>query len=193
MPLQPPLVPNWRAGIYEHANPVGGQPSVVGFNTGIRDALSFLTARIVFRAHQTAAQSIASGTWTAINWAAGGIDEDLYGGWSSGNPNRWTAPNPGTYLAFGTVWFSGVTAANTVGLAAIPFDQFITAAGSIQSANEMPAPTDNTPWGIPCSWSSYLAAGDYFTLAGYQSSGAAINTSTGAGQQCQLDIYWLSG
>ena len=68
MPLQPPVVPDFRAGVYEHG---------VDLNTSLRDALGFLTARCVFKARQTTTQSIPSGAWTAITFVLAGIDEDL--------------------------------------------------------------------------------------------------------------------
>jgi hypothetical protein len=181
MPLQPPIVPDWRAGTYPHGTDL---------NTGIRDAFSFMTARCVFRARQTTGQSIPSATWTALNWQT--IDEDPYAGWSVANPSRYTAQIPGSYLAYGMATIGGTAVAGTTGAAAIGFDQALAGVGLLAVGSEVPAPTDGLVWGVTATWSSYMAVGDYLTLTEYQSSGGALTTGTAATLQSSLDIYWLS-
>lgn len=181
MPLQPPVVPDFRAGVYEHG---------VDLNTSLRDALGFLTARCVFKARQTTTQSIASGTWTAITFQA--IDEDPYGGWSNTHPERYVAQISGTYLASGLVAHGGTTVANTTGLAGIGFDQALASGGLITPSTEQTASLDGNAWGIPAAWTTYLGVGDYITIAGYQSSGGALSTNVGTGLQSALDVYWIS-
>ncbi|WP_171110641.1 MULTISPECIES: hypothetical protein [unclassified Streptomyces] len=69
---------------------------------------SALVGRTVFMATRDTSQSIPSGSDSVANalvWE--GIGLDLLGGWSAGQPSRWTAPMSGWYVLEGAVSFNG--------------------------------------------------------------------------------------
>ncbi|WP_432159263.1 hypothetical protein [Streptomyces sp. bgisy153] len=139
-----------------------------------------LIGATVFRARQaTTAQSITSGADTASNaiqWQD--IDHDLLGGWSAGQPTRWTAPQGGWWELSGAVSF-----ASSAGGQIRECVWYVS--GAIISAGRG-RPMPNTALSasaltveartIPVD----LAAGDYVELIAAQNSGASLTTFTGS-------------
>lgn len=178
MPLQPPVPYAWHAG-----SPV---PSFVDFNSGIRDAWNYLATNIIFRGRGTASQSVASGTWTAINLQT--ADEDNYSGWSSGTPSIYTVQVAGVYTVNVGAYLSGTsstTASGASGIGVTPLGSTLT----IYYTGEAYVASDSNPWCIPGSMTAYFGTGDKISLYTWQNAGA-LTTATATGTQSWMDIYW---
>ena len=180
MPLQPPTPYDFRAG-----TPI---PTATDYNAGIRDAFSFLTAKVAFRGRGTSTQSVAASTWTAINFQT--ADEDNYGGWSSGSPSLYTAQVAGVYAVDGGVFMAGQAGTNTSAATGVGVDP-VSSSVLVSYVNEGLVPSDSNPWCVPAGLVTYLGVGDSVSIYLWQNSGT-LNTSTATGSQSWMDVYWLS-
>jgi hypothetical protein len=124
----------------------------------------------LFIVTQTNAQSLTSGTDTAITWTAPTVD--TYNGWSAGNPSRWTPPMAGYYLV--TVQVSW--AVNSTGNRLAEIHKNGSATASYQEA--MPATaTGNQTTAAVSGIVQLNGSTDYIEAWGYQNSGGALNTN----------------
>lgn len=124
------------------------------------------------RAYASTAQSLTSGTATALNFDSETFDTAGFHDTVT-NPSRFTIPAgaAGTYVVVGGVGF----AANATGTRAarIHVNGVVGAITSVEADRTAGLPTRLTVSDV-----LVLAAGDYVELAGYQLSGGALNTET---------------
>lgn len=144
--------------------------------------------RPIFKATRDAAQSISSNATAqaanAISWD--NVMVDLMGGWSAGNPTRWTAPKACYVTLLGGVGFAS-SAAGTVRGAS----WFLNGAAFLASGA---TPIANVPAAVVATADAralpvLLAAGDYIELIPVQNSGAALNTATPNGRPYAAILY----
>lgn len=134
--------------------------------------------QVVFSATRDTAQSIAD--TAAGNAAAAGalswetIEQDDLGGWASGSPTRYTVQTAGWYELSGGIGFaSNATGSRTCAWAVN---------GTIVDgchAQRLSANAATTHHQNAVTRTVDLAVGDYVELWAGQSSGAALNTTTG--------------
>ena len=149
--------------------------------------VQFLTYPPVFFGYQNAAQSLSNTTWTALS-----IDnevDDTYNGHSNvTNPSRYTCQVAGWYAVGGC--YAPVGAAG--GFRAVRIQKN----GSPVLGSGcyiLPAsPTSNPEIGVVTpTVSVQLAVNDYVEVAGWQSSGGALNTVLDVDLRCSLTVRFL--
>jgi len=180
MPLAPPAPPPWFANQY---------PQPADMNAHVRDDLTFLTKRTVFRAWQSTAapQSIPNNAVTVLTLDT--VIEDSYSGWTAGaGTNKYTAQEDGMYL-IAVGYYSN--AGNGAGHVA---NAFVIENGATTTAGQQEDISTTTNWGTVCVLPVYLRAGtDYVQPAAAQTSGAALNTvSVNVAQASYMEIVWIS-
>jgi hypothetical protein len=138
-----------------------------------------LIGRLVFLANRGANQSISSGgdtTANALKWDE--VTLDIFGGWTAGQPTRWTCPRAGWWTFQGAVSFNSSTAGNVReccwyvngGLISMGRSHPINMSGIVSGALTVDARS------IP----RLMAVGDYVELIAGQNSGQALDTATGS-------------
>ena len=179
MPLAQPQPDNWTAGQF---------PQAADFNKNIRDAFNFLSAKTVFSARQTVAQSIPNAAITVLTLDT--LIEDTYSGWTSGASNKYTAQQDGLYMITCCYYTTGGNGAGAVAAAFLQLN-----GGSTYYEGEQHAIATIAGWGTSVSWLVPLRGGaDYIQPCAYQSSGAALNTAvTALGSESSMEIEWASG
>lgn len=154
-------------------------------NTNVRDAINFLLSKPYVSVYQTAAQSIPTATFTAINFDTEETDND--GMHSTGtNPSRLTAVTPGWYLVSGQVAYAANATGSRnarlgVNLAVVP------ASGT----TTLPA-NGNLGVATVATRAVFLNAGDFVQIQGMQSSGGALNTGVGGEYVSSMSAMWQS-
>lgn len=152
------------------------------FNTVIAQGLSFLAAPPVAQLYQATAQTLANNTATPISFD--GETSDTYGGHSLTTSNsEYICQYPGYYLLLGGV----AVATNTSGYRRAHF----TVNGSVvQGAQGAPAPNYETV--TTTSAITYLTAGQYVQLIGWQYSGSSLATLVSGGiDQSWMHVLWV--
>jgi hypothetical protein len=150
---------------------------------GVRDGLIFAQNPPNFVGTQSVAQSLPNATWTAISLDTS--QTDPYSGHSNvTNSSRYTCQSsaPGWYTVCGVVAHSP----NVAGFRTAR----IQVNGSAIVGAETYGPTNGGAEAIIITpvRDILLAAGDYVEVAGYQSSGGALNTAVGGEVRSAL---WL--
>jgi hypothetical protein len=152
------------------------------WNANVNSNGTFLTNPPLYAGYQSAAQSVADSTLTAI--AMGSAVVDSYGGHSNTtNNSRYTAMVPGYYLVIGQVGFAANAGGNRLielhknGGSTLTLGQGVSPAPGTanNSANQVGALV-------------LLNAGDYVEAYTYQTSGAALNTIPA---QTGMTVLWL--
>lgn len=151
-----------------------------------RDPLRFLMRRPAAVLRSTVAQSLTSGSWTAISWQVEDLDDDpdAVGGHSTDtNTTRYTARYPGWYRAAGIVGFAanatGRRGARWLRNGSIVVERYqaagVNAVVAVQAPNTL----------------IYLGEGDYLELQAYQDSGGALATVVSATwTQPTMSVSW---
>lgn len=154
------------------------------FNAGVRDLGTFLLNPPIAQLVQNTIQSIPNSAVTPLTFD--GTINDSYGGHSNvTNNSRYTGQVTGWYLVAGVAAFAtngtGVRVARLRknGSDIIYFDVWA-----------MAVSTASTPTAAATAGIVQLNAGDYVELAGYQTSGGALNTIV-AGPQSGMAVFWL--
>jgi hypothetical protein len=179
MPLQPPGIPSF---------PARYPAQLADFNTWLRDPFSFLVAPPVLRVRLASPQAIPSGTWTVLQFA--NVDDDTYSGWvtTGSSPNyRYTPQAPGWYLVTVRVAANAAAAASTHAL--MPG---IIQTGFRYEANEAWQVTADTAGLVSTQQLVYCVPGVDYIQGAINILSAALNTPSTAGQQCLMDINWVS-
>lgn len=169
-----PTIPNFVDGILPTSQLVQ-----------LADVLDFLMQPPIAELRSSAAQSLATATWTGIDLAA--EDQDSVDGHdNSTNPSRYTAVYPGRYLLGGGVGY----ASNVTGRRGARFAVNGTAVTNSEAM--IPAITGGVGTSVAArSKTVYLGVGDYAELQGFQDSGGALNTGTGNGGS-HFTVLWVS-
>lgn len=154
----------------------------------IRDAVRFLQQPPIARLRQTVAQTLTTGTITAITFGVEDVDTDIdgIGGHdTSSNTSRFTARYAGWYgVAARVAYAAGATGDRMVSIAVDGIEyaaaRFLIAA----SVSRM----------LPRTFATvYLGVGDFVETYGYHTQGSNLNTEVAASvEQSAMDIWWLS-
>jgi hypothetical protein len=152
------------------------------WNAGSKALGDFLLNVPAFRSIQSTAQSLASGSWTAMALNSTGIDSE--GGHSDTvNNSRYTCQVAGWY------WVEGYFATN--GGAQTRFECLITknaagVAGSAQFISKF-----NDLESLSGGAAVQLAVGDYVEVWGRQNSGTTLNTFPGTDLCPSMNVFWI--
>lgn len=181
-----PEVPVFLPGV-----PVGQVPAE--FNAKIRDPLHGLLAPAVFRARNTAGQTITENTIQAVTWDV--IDEDPYEGWNAGAPTRFVVPDgwAGWWSATANVSIFGTGASSLVLIPSIAVNSGLPNIGVIYEGQEVfvPTSTSGAPKTVNGAWSVYAKPGDVIEVTLYFSDESAITAvDTTAGFECRVELIW---
>jgi hypothetical protein len=168
-----PALPTRAAGI---------KTTAAIYAADITTPINNLTNRPIFKGYQSAAQSIANNSITAITMDTEAVDSEN-GHSTSSNTSRYVAPVAGWYLVIGQVAF----AANGTGNRLVEIR--INGAGAATNLAQTVILTPGAANGSALSAVSLiqLAAGDYVEVYGYQTSGGALNT---APSQSGMEVLW---
>lgn len=161
MTLPAPTPRSWDPG------DIGSAPYL---NENVRDAFNFLTSPPIFVGQQLTAQSIPNNTLPMAPLAFDLPVVDTYNAHSvANNPSRFVCPFFGIWLVYGFVCFNS----NATGRR---LSQLWQNGVSQVQTEVMPAatPGNTDVWNW---WAGPGSAGDYFELAAFQSSGAALLTN----------------
>lgn len=154
------------------------------WQSDVTDTVTFLLNPPQFQGYQNAVQSIPNATWTALSLDAERFD-DYNGHSTSVNPSRWTVPTgaAGRYTAAGVY----ASALNATGFRAARIQ--VNGSPVLGGGAYAPNASGSIEMGVvtPIVELS-LAVGDYVEVAGYQSSGGALNTILDVDLRCAL---WL--
>lgn len=151
----------------------GEKATAAMLNTHLRDNLAFLYAAKAARVYNSAAQSLANNTLTAITWDTESLDTDAIHSTAS-NTSRLVVPAglAGIWAISGQLEF----AANATGVREID----VRKNGSTVIAFAKRDADASVATVVPVTLIVQLAAADYVELLGWQNSGAALNTDAGA-------------
>jgi len=140
------------------------------YGSDVTDGITFLTNPPEFAGYQGAVQSVPNTTWTALLLDQEQYDE--YGGHStSSNTSRYTAQVAGRYIACGVF----APAINATGFRAVRLQ--VNGSPVLGGAAYLPNASGSVEMGVVTPTKAItLAVGDYIEVAGYQSSGGALNT-----------------
>lgn len=177
-------------------------PSVASQSTGasatstwansVKDGVDFLTGesatnkRPLVALRQTTAQTIATGSWTAVTFDSEDHDSDGMHSTAT-NTSRVTAVLAGWYQVNATVSFtSNATGARGVGLRKDSSGSGIPTEARVF----VPAPSGSA--GVSISGLVYLAAGSYVEAVAWQDSGGNLDTLVSSSQvRSQLQAVWV--
>jgi hypothetical protein len=156
----PVAAQNWVPGNYDTAAALNALGSAVNFSLGPPE----------FAGYQNIVQSIPSSTWTALL-----LDterEDTAGGHSTvTNTSRYVVQYDGTYICNGVF----APAINATGFRAARLQK--NGSPILGGAAYLPNASGSVEMGIVTPTTSIqCVTGDYIEVAGYQSSGGALNT-----------------
>lgn len=147
---------------------------------------SVSTRRPTVQMRQTVAQSITSGTFTAVTFDAEDLDYD------NGHS---TAANTDRYTANTTAWYSvsgGVSyAANATGMRGLRYT--VNGTGVNGSEVNVQAGPASVTTSVPGrTMLVFLNSGDILRVEAFQNSGGALNTSVAGSQQSTLTVREVS-
>lgn len=180
--LQPPAIPVFHAG----QNPVAQL-------NAMSQAVSFLEAKVAFRARRAGGGALTEGAFNIVTWDV--VDEDPYGGWAAGAPTVYTVQAPGWYGVTGTACITGTGAGGTVLIPAFAINggSQTGQGGSGWEGPEIFIPVTAPVQAASGYWEGYCNAGDQISLAAYLSTEptTTLTWQTAAGQQPRIEIVWM--
>jgi len=141
------------------------------YNAEVRDFGNFfLTGKPMVSAQASSNQTVSNTTITAVNnWTAETLDNDSMHSTST-NVSRFTCVTPGRYRITASVGW----AVNGSGIRAISIRNTL-AAGGFRSGGAWALPAQAITTGdMTTCWSDVMAAGDFFEVRVYQSSGGNL-------------------
>jgi len=162
-----------------------GEVETGAYFNAFRDAVNFVINKPMAFLYQSAGQSVANNTNTAITLDA--TREDTYGGHSNTtNNSRYTAQVAGTYGIIGHVSWP----VNATGVRALELYKN----GTVYTSGNQGGPAPVTNWTAQETRITMpLAAGDYVEMFAQQASGGALTLNSGtAPYQTYMSVEWLS-
>ena len=132
--------------------------------------------------YQNASQSVGSGAYTALTYNV--AQGDIWGGWSSGNPSRYTVQVAGTYeISWFTAWSSNSTGSR---------QHYAQQNGSQINGTKQELPAMTTTMGVASPVFQVPAnVGDYFQVQIYQDTGNPLATYATAPFFSSMTVKWL--
>lgn len=175
-------VPSYRTWV------VGEIVTAAFMNTNIRDSGLFLIGVPLFRGRNTAGQSIANATYTAVNLDTEDVDSDN-GHSTVTNPSRYIGLTTGWYLLSGGCGW----AVNAAGQRGCEFAKNGTSlpGTDVMQPNATASFASSTT--VRSSHVQLNGTTDYVELRGFQSSGGALSTATNSTDQPSVDVQWVRG
>lgn len=150
-----------------------------------------LIGRVVFKATRTTTQAITTGTVgvaaNALSWDQ--IDLDLLGGWSAGNPTRYTPPVAGWYTFDGGTAFNATATSGTMRGCSWLKNGALLVGGNNRSQCDGAFP--NTVIGADARQfaEEFNGTSDYIELAPFQDIGVNLGTATGSLSSNIIVVY----
>jgi hypothetical protein len=162
---------------------VGDLADATMLNTEIRDVANFLLNPPIFVGRQSVAQSMPTSAYAAITLDVEEVDS--YGGHAT-NQSRYTAQVAGWYHVLGIVqWAVNATGRRACGL-------FVNGTNRVRQTECVTVTTAVGTTTNIAETELYLNVSDYVEIQGWQSSGAALNTSSGFAQSdSMLCVLWI--
>lgn len=179
-----PGVPRtWTADDILTADSTG--PGEVPFNTHVRDVLRWLRMPPAARLDsQGTTQTLASGSWTSINFTAEQLDN--YGGHSTTtNPSRYVCQRPGLYYVYGLAAVGESAGATGYRACRLAVNGTTFYAGT----SATPAPSTTLGTALAACAHIRLNAGDYVELQ-MRPQGNTVPVKNGAGDASRLVMLW---
>lgn len=164
--------------------PAGTRLTAAMYAADVTNAVSFLANPPIFRGVQTVAQSLTSGSLTAISLNTSTYD--TYSGHSNvTNNSRYTVQESGYYTVSGVVAFAGNTSGGRQALIVTNGTNVIGGSSTL-----LAPPTNGDVASIPtATFDLFLNVNDYVELWCAQDSGSTINTATGT-NACALWVRY---
>lgn len=156
------------------------------FSNNINAPLSFLLAPPIFQGRQTVAQSLTSGSYTALTLDAEDVDS-ANGHSTSSNTSRYTAQYAGWANVQGACAVSSSAAGRR--LAKLRLNGVTDVNGS---AVPIFSGITNTIKVATPLMKVFFNVGDYVETMGAQESGGALNTAVTGPEQSMMGYEWLS-
>lgn len=153
------------------------------WNAGPKALGDFLLGPPIFRGRQAAAQSLTSGTWSALALDTTDVDSDS-GHSNVTNNSRYTCQVAGWY------YVEGYFATGSGGTAA-RFDCSIAKNGTIVGASAQFLLRQNDLQALMSGTLVQLAVGDYVEVWGRHNSGAGVGTFAGSDLDCSMNLFWV--
>lgn len=164
---------------------VDGMSSASQMNQ-LGDVLRFMQKPPLGKLRQTAAQTLTTGTITAITFTtAEDVDTDVdgTGGHDTGsNTSRFTARYPGWYIASGRVSYAASNTGTRMASFAVNGVEVFGARYFIEASVCDLLVTQTLP--------IYLASGDYLELLGYHTHGSNLATGVANGEEQSMFSWW---
>jgi hypothetical protein len=162
---------------------VGTYDTGAWWNANVYNLLTYGLNPPIFVGTQTIAQAVATSTWTTITLDS--EQQDTYGGHNTtSNSSRYTAQVTGWYTVCGvTCWAANATGGRGARI-------HVNGSSVAGSAQLLIAASGSTITGVmTAARAVQLNAGDYVEVAGWQSSGAALNTGVASGGDLAPALY----
>lgn len=159
-------------------------------NTYVRDPITFILKPPMAELRQPVAQTIATGTPTALTFTASDVDTDYAGGTghsNSVNTSRYTANYAGWYqVSGGITWQANATGVRTA-------EWRVNGSAVLGTLVELQTVTGGLACGVPARTKLvYLNVSDYVELWVQQTSGGNLGTSGGTTEQGSMSVRWVS-
>ncbi len=161
------------------------------WNNGPKAMGDYYLSPPMFRGHQSAAQAVASNTYTAISLNVTDVDTD--GGHSNvTNNSRYTCQVPGWYLVEGFAALQNTTAAQSILEVTMALNSTGGTPTSVYGLTTWVVKGANSFTAASGSGMLHMSAGDYLEIWCWQDSGTSINTWTSfVDLLCCMNVLWV--
>lgn len=164
----------------------GGTLTAALWNDDVRDAINFFLNPPSGQFRQSAAQSIANNTYTALLFDVEESDNDS-GHSTVANTSRYNAVTAGRFQLSG-----GYSAAASAG-GGRRITRWAVNGTAVNGSNAGQTSDANVVYNQPARViTQFLNVGDYVELWAFQDSGGALNTSVTAENQPSMTVCWIS-
>ena len=153
------------------------------WNAGPKALGDFVLGPPMFRGHQAATQTLASGAWTAMSLGATDVDTDT-GHSNSVNNSRYTTQVQGWYWVEGYVAFQS-------GQPASRFESAIAKNGVIVPGSSQFLLRQNDLQALSAGCVVQLNVTDYVEVWGRQNSGGNLLTQAGTDLLPSMNAFWI--
>jgi hypothetical protein len=158
-------------------------------NEQLRDNVGFLAQPPSAKAHRDAAQSIATGVWTAIQFDTEEWDNDSI--WSSTANERFNINTAGKYRCEFTIAVAN-SSAGTLRGAQIQIDSTADTPANHGARVVLPAEITNAQCGLHVSDTFQLTSTQFVSFQFLHNVGSGLATSTAANQRPRATVTWVS-
>lgn len=157
-------------------------------NSSITNLGNFLLGKPVFLAWQSVVQSIPNNAYTPITFTSETVDRDN-GHSVTTNTSRYTAQTAGYYLFNASIQYASNVTGSRRALWQFNGSTTPNGGGFFTTSSTLVAGTVSV---VAPPFLQYCAVGDYVEIAGFQNSGAALNTVAAGGVFSTFSAIWVS-